>query len=228
MSWRIAKSLDALLAQLNALYPHRDKSSDGSIGDLRHQHESSSDHNPHLTDSHGQPVVTARDFTNDPINGMPSQELAERLVASRDARIKYVISNKKIVSGTGQDHAPWVWRDYTGVNPHNHHVHLSVKSDEAHFDNIAPWDLAGAASPVAKPDLVAVSKASPILRIGSKGPLVEALQRALGFKDAAVDGDFGPKTENALRSFQKSAGLVVDGVAGKYTVEAVNAVKGKA
>ena len=35
-AWRIAKSLDTLLAQLNALAPHRSKLSDGSIGDAAH------------------------------------------------------------------------------------------------------------------------------------------------------------------------------------------------
>ena len=39
MVWRVAKSLNVLLDQINAIAPNRDKSSDGSIGDagaLRH------------------------------------------------------------------------------------------------------------------------------------------------------------------------------------------------
>lgn len=31
MTWRVAKSLEVLLAQINAIAPNRDKSSDGSI-----------------------------------------------------------------------------------------------------------------------------------------------------------------------------------------------------
>lgn len=44
--------------------------------------------------------------------------------------------------------------------------------------------------------------------------LVETLQRFLGIK---VDGDFGPKTEAAVRAWQKKNGLVIDGVVGPRT-----------
>ena len=36
MTWRVAKSLDVLLGQINAKFPDRDKSSDGGIGDEAH------------------------------------------------------------------------------------------------------------------------------------------------------------------------------------------------
>ena len=48
-----------------------------------------------------------------------------------------------------------------------------------------------------------------VLRAGSTGPGVEALQRALGITD---DGIFGPQTETALRAFQARNGLPVTGV----------------
>ncbi|HEV7364004.1 MAG TPA: peptidoglycan DD-metalloendopeptidase family protein, partial [Solirubrobacteraceae bacterium] len=48
-----------------------------------------------------------------------------------------------------------------------------------------------------------------VLRAGSTGPGVEALQRALGITD---DGIFGPQTEAALRAFQARNGLAVTGV----------------
>ena len=44
MAWRVARSLDVLLGQLNALAPERSKASDGSIGDAAHASRSS-DHN---------------------------------------------------------------------------------------------------------------------------------------------------------------------------------------
>ena len=59
--------------------------------------------------------------------------------------------------------------------------------------------------------------ALPTLRRGSKGDDVRTVQRALGFSGADVDGDFGPKTEAAVRAFQASEGLGVDGVVGKNT-----------
>ena len=48
-----------------------------------------------------------------------------------------------------------------------------------------------------------------VLRAGSTGPGVEALQRALDITD---DGIFGPQTEAALRAFQARNGLPVTGV----------------
>lgn len=56
---------------------------------------------------------------------------------------------------------------------------------------------------------------SQTLRKGSSGPVVEALQRALGLKS---DGSFGPGTEKALKSWQSKNGLVADGVAGPRTL----------
>ena len=36
VSWYVARSLDQLLAEINASAPHRSKASDGSIGDASH------------------------------------------------------------------------------------------------------------------------------------------------------------------------------------------------
>ncbi|MCM8763571.1 MAG: peptidoglycan-binding protein [Candidatus Omnitrophica bacterium] len=44
----------------------------------------------------------------------------------------------------------------------------------------------------------------------------EALRKA-GFYDGAVDGKLGPKTKEAIKNFQKSRGLQVDGIVGKAT-----------
>lgn len=53
------------------------------------------------------------------------------------------------------------------------------------------------------------------LKSGSKGDLVETLQRrlkVLGFDPGSIDGCFGPKTHKAVMAFQKEKGLTVDGV----------------
>lgn len=49
------------------------------------------------------------------------------------------------------------------------------------------------------------------IQTGSKGAYVAQWQRLLGVK---ADGDFGPKTDKAVRAFQKLKGLEVDGVVG--------------
>lgn len=57
------------------------------------------------------------------------------------------------------------------------------------------------------------------VRKGAKGNITYILQAILyckGYK-IAVDGDFGVNTENAVKDYQQSNGLTVDGVAGKNT-----------
>lgn len=53
-----------------------------------------------------------------------------------------------------------------------------------------------------------------ILKIGSKGEEVKSLQRLLGLKD---DGEFGPKTEEAVKEYQKKHNLTPDGIVGQQT-----------
>lgn len=58
------------------------------------------------------------------------------------------------------------------------------------------------------------------LRLGSKGDDVKALQKVLnarGFNAGIVDGDFGPKTEAAVKAFQTEADITVDGEVGGET-----------
>lgn len=59
----------------------------------------------------------------------------------------------------------------------------------------------------------------PYAQRGTKGPLAAAIQAALcaDGQTIDIDGEFGPKTENALREFQKKNDLEVDGVAGPAT-----------
>lgn len=135
MAWYIARSLDVLLGQLNALAPRRNKASDGGIGDPAHSARTS-DHNPTST---GQ--VCARDYTHDPAGGLDCNWLANVLVASRDSRIKYIIWNRRILD-TRPGFRPWTWQPYTGTNPHTKHLHLSVKAG-AVGDNASQWNLGG-------------------------------------------------------------------------------------
>ncbi|WP_148269918.1 PGRP and LysM peptidoglycan-binding domain-containing protein [Desulfitobacterium dehalogenans] len=60
----------------------------------------------------------------------------------------------------------------------------------------------------------------PTLRQGSTGPSVVHLQQLLtshGFSPGAIDGIFGPRTEAAVVAFQRSKGLVQDGIVGVRT-----------
>src|SRR3954465_6225559 len=132
MGFRVAKSLLALRDQVDASAPHRDKSSDGTIGDNSHQTRKS-DHNPNANG-----VVTAMDISNDPAHGVVARDIAEMLRISEDPRIKYVISNRQIYSSQV---SPWQWRPYTGANAHVKHVHVSVVDVPALYDDVKPWSL---------------------------------------------------------------------------------------
>jgi hypothetical protein len=175
MAWRVAKSLETLRMQVNAKWPGRSRASDGTIGDAAHA-DGVSDHNP---DENG--VVKALDLTHDPLHGPDARKLAEALVASKDARIKYIISNGEIVSGMGQDHPAWVWRRYTKSNPHRKHVHVSVRKPSALYDLETPWQIGQRSG------------------VGS----VQWIQAELNKRGAKLkeDGIDGPATAAALRAF---------------------------
>ena len=53
-----------------------------------------------------------------------------------------------------------------------------------------------------------------MLKKGSKGPAVVAVQQALGIP---ADGIFGRQTKRAVKSFQANHGLEIDGIVGPIT-----------
>ena len=57
-----------------------------------------------------------------------------------------------------------------------------------------------------------------LLKLGSQGKEVKELQEFLGIN---VDGDFGPKTEAAVKKWQSANGLKADGIVGPKTWDAM-------
>lgn len=218
MAWRVAQSLETLRGQINQLWPNRSKAADGSIGDAAHSSRSS-DHNPNPAG-----IVCARDFTHDPLHGLDSEFLAETLRSSKDPRIKYIISNRKIASGD-QGPQPWVWRKYTGSNPHNHHVHVSVKDTSSQVDSTKPWSLVAHTAALESN----TKPVPPKLAVGTSGLDVKHLQQLLnqhsGIAPLKIDGDFGAKTKAAVIAFQKAKGLAPDGIVGPYVWAALTGEK---
>jgi peptidoglycan hydrolase-like protein with peptidoglycan-binding domain len=216
MSWRVAKSLLKLREQVNSRAPDRDKGNDGTIGDAAHASRSS-DHNPWVTDQ-GVGVVTAIDITDDPKHKVVAADIAEVLRKSKDPRIKYVISRGKIFSSETR---PWQWRPYNGPNPHDKHVHLSVKSPKVLFDNTKEWPLPPA---LGGQDVVPLSLADSVslgdmAHVGERGERAKKIQEALKKAGATivVDGDYGPLTEAKVKVFQQLRNLQVDGIVGPAT-----------
>lgn len=93
-------------------------------------------------------------------------------------------------------------------------MHLEFMGGPADADELTALALAELRGP---------SASSTVLRLGSTGDAVKALQARLNrdypaYSHLVVDGDFGLATERVVKEFQRRAGLVVDGVAGPATL----------
>lgn len=211
MAWRLAKGLERLREQVNAKYPQRSKASDGTVGDTAHSARKS-DHNP---DSRG--IVHAMDLTHDPRNGFDSYKFADHLLRVQDPRLSYVISNGRIGSGP-RGVSPGVWRKYTGSNPHDHHVHVSITTTSE--DDPRDWDIGGNA---VKPQPAAPMVRS-VLRPGDRGAEVtqaKVLLKAKGIVVSQRDDTFDNEMKLGVQLFQLRNGLVDDGIIGPQTWKAL-------
>ena len=136
MTPKLCKAGQQLRLQVDDSYPDRDRTSDGWVGDTRHQARPS-DHNP---DAQG--IVRAIDIDRD-LSGKAKPDLMPDLAdqirlcgKSGDKRISYIIFNGRIASSK----KAWAWRAYDGINKHNHHCHISFTKagdTDSSFFNIA-------------------------------------------------------------------------------------------
>lgn len=122
--WKLVAGGVTLRNQVNNRWPDRDKRSDGAVGDADHAGRNS-DHNP---DSQGW--VHAIDIDED-LRGSKNDNvwLADQIIAyarmrrGGSARLKYVIYEDRIASGTHANHF-WTWRNDNDLD-HNFHMHIS-------------------------------------------------------------------------------------------------------
>ncbi len=202
-SWHLAPSLDQLGDELDAKYPNRSKTYDGTIGDAAHAARAS-EHNPDR-DPDPMPLgaVSARDVT---AKGIDVQDLLDAAIG--DPRVWYVIYRGTIWSRT---HG-WKARRYTG-DPHTFHVHISLVQSKTAHDSRARW-LTPTAIPVSpKPSgLPKFKLGTRALKRDMTGTDVQLLQRFIG--RLVPDGNFGPLTEARLKQYQAMRGLPQSGVAG--------------
>ena len=126
MKFQLSKAAIQLRNQVDDTYPSRDRTSDGWIGDTRHQARPS-DHNP---DANGW--VRAIDLDRD-LSGRAKPDLMPDLAdqlrllckSKREKRIAYLIFDGRIASSKKS----WAWRTYEGSNKHNHHMHISFTKE---------------------------------------------------------------------------------------------------
>lgn len=128
-----------LRKQIDQRWPRRDRRSDGWIGDAAHQSRRS-DHNP---DARGWVHAIDIDADLDKDDPHAAQRLADQIVAYARSglpgsdRIKYVVFNDRIASGTYKD-TWWKWRG-SGYG-HLHHIHVSF-TDKAPVTGRRPFPL---------------------------------------------------------------------------------------
>jgi hypothetical protein len=122
----LCKAGQQLREQFDDSFPDRLRDSDGWVADQRHKSGGKSDHIP----SADSGIVRAIDIDRD-VSGktkpdlMPNIAEQIRLCAKAgDKRVAYIIFNGRIAS----PRMGWRWRKYSGVNPHNHHCHISFTS----------------------------------------------------------------------------------------------------
>lgn len=134
-TWRLAKSLQTLLDEANAVSPNRDKRYDGTIGDAAHASRPSR-HNPNNAG-----VVCALDLTH--CEAFDTYDLFDFLRAYPHPDLAYIISNRRVASRAKD----WTSRPYTGSHPHNTHIHVAVgvgpdSEPLPPYDNTDLWGLA--------------------------------------------------------------------------------------
>ena len=229
MSWRVARSLLTLRSQYNAAFPSRSTAYDGTIGDAAHQRAGTSDHLPGADG-----IVQAIDLTATPAQG---KILAAAAIATLKARGQrgYVIYAGRIANPSVQGGA---WRRYSGSNPHNHHVHVSVHTQ---IDSTKAWLLGRNGAPVVastKPPAPGPTEprgSFPLprdhyygvddgtlrshsgRRAADRGA-IKLIQRKLKL---SPDGRYGDKTRRGVIAWQKAHKLSPDGKVGALTWRAM-------
>lgn len=229
---RLISGLALLRAEFDEINPHRDRRSDGWIGDNHHKLRVS-DHNP---DPAG--VVHALDVD---VNGVPMARVVAYLVtrcrSGRERRLKYIIYRRVIWS------ASWGWtaRRYTGSNPHIAHAHFSAAAGAELSRGAGAWGIAAAARDASRTatavathdssadgrDASRVDQPLQARRLGSRelsvrpkpltGSDVEYVQDWIGDRCGPPDGRYGPKTAAGVRWYQRMRGITVDGKVGPQT-----------
>lgn len=210
--------------QVNRRWPHRDKRSDGWIGDSDHQSRPS-DHNP---DKNGW--VHAIDIDHDFLGAKGGAEEAEKFAnqlieLAREGkdrgRLKYVVYNNRIASGTHADKY-WTWRK--GNWGHTQHIHVS-------FTNKAQRDSSEFPLPIlvvenwdgVVPQIANVNRAAADPNVKNNASWrVAARLKDLGF----YKGTLNSKNEQgyprkAVINFQKAQGWKGSGNYGEQTHKAL-------
>lgn len=140
-TWKLTDGLQNLRSQVNACFPDRDKTSDGTIGDAAHA-AGTSGHDPDdVPNSHAEwngdpdssPEVRAWDMDSDLGGAVTAQQLVDHLRAlpGLSSVIRYMIYNRRMY----HERSGFAPTTYTGASAHTEHVHFSGAWAQAADEN---------------------------------------------------------------------------------------------
>lgn len=240
MSWIVVPCLLEGRSQLDARFPNRDKSSEGTKGDAAHAATTSS-HNPDITgtpeyrDGDSLDEVRAWDADKDlrDPSGITMEQVVQlwltKLRTGKMSWIRYLIYNGRIWHRKDN----FLTHTYTGSNQHTDHVHVNSDFNQT-ADTVTGtyWFLneLGITTPVSNPTPSPASS-THVVKKGDKGSEVSHIQEFLrnvfpSYRHyvrikrgqlLTVDGSFGDQTEAWVVVFQDRVGIKSDGIVGPVT-----------
>lgn len=208
-NWILAPCLVSLRHEFDRLAPYREKTSDGSIGDLAHA-DQPSDHNP---DETGYTPFKDTDRINevhalDVDRSLKSEKytmlwcvntIANRHEKGQDNRLQNIIYNRQIASRSWG----WTWRPYTGLSPHAEHAHFSARYLTEQENDTRGWGMYPLPNIEKKWNTISLDGFTvPEIHYGQADKDftgyndIGRIQRVLEIAD---DGYFGPKTLARLK-----------------------------
>jgi len=210
MAWVLTKGLTTVRSEFNAVFPGRDKASDGSVGDLAHQ-TGSSGHNPDRTgkaeykDGDALDEVRAIDVDRDLVKGstidwmeLVVQYLVKKARAGGYIPFRYIIYKGRIWARSDG----WKTRTYTGANKHDKHAHFSGDYTQTADNWTGSLGLASVRGGTGGGE---IGEGDMLVSKGDNGQEVVFWQYVLhdlgfGAQVGEVDGDYGPKMEAAVNA----------------------------
>jgi hypothetical protein len=211
MSWHLTAGLQSLRRQVDARWPGRDRTSDGTIGDALHQAETSG-HNPDDTAGskpawNGDPdtlqEVRAWDMDSDLREpGTTAQMVVDhiRALPGVSSVLRYMIYNRKMYHSRDG----WAPTPYTGTSAHTEHVHFEGAWSQAADNNVTfnyRLEEVGTMA-ISKTDLEAIAAAVWAQNLGKSGPTAGvALQSGFGLQQREA-AEVPPTVDEIVEGFQ--------------------------
>ena len=150
----------------------------------------------------------AADLGVRPISGLRHEAAGLVHPTPGELGIQCVIWSRGIWSGS----RPTAGSLYKGQNPHRDHLHVELSWPAAHLTHARIVEVLGGG-----PGRRVLKLKKPHMRGEDVRPLQIALAARFPSLGLGTDGIFGPKTDKAVKKFQRSVGLSPDGDVGPRT-----------